>query len=201
MMIPTRTFKGFVVSALFVTALAIGLFSVGKEDEMPAKVMMNYGLWSPEDNRFDASRWFDSGMYRRRSIGTPPEVSADTMLRNKPLPITRDMNEDLVATAGVALEYDFPGVNTDSLISHPPQLNQRVRYWLSKFDKPDKPVDLYNLFLELEGQRFVITFSRDGQTGNLIDSNSARLISVDQQADAEYVQIFNELDEAERRRR
>ncbi len=168
---------------------------------MPAKVMMNYGLWSPEDNRFDASRWFDSGMYRRRSIGTPPEVSADTMLRNKPLPITRDMNEDLVATAGVALEYDFPGVNTDSLISHPPQLNQRVRYWLSKFDKPDKPVDLYNLFLELEGQRFVITFSRDGQTGNLIDSNSARLISVDQQADAEYVQIFNELDEAERRRR
>lgn len=196
----TRLSKCFAVTALILVVAGIGHFLVGKEDDMSSKVMMNYGLWSPEDNRFDASRWFESGMYRRRTTGTPAEISVDTMLRNKPLPVTREMNEDLVAIAGVALEYDFPEINTDSLINHPPQLTQRVRYWVSKFDQPDKPVDLYNLYLELDGQRFVITFSRDAQTGDLIDNNSARKVSVDQEADAEYLQEFRAMDEAERPR-
>lgn len=75
-----------------------------------------------------------SGALCRRIMGTPPEASVETMLRNKPLPITELMNEDLVAIAGVALEYDFPEINTDSLINQPPALSHRVRYWISKFE-------------------------------------------------------------------
>ncbi len=186
---------------LLAVAVLMGLYLVGKEDEMSSKVMMYYGIWSPDDNRFDATRWFTSGMYSRRLMGTPAQASAESMLRNKPLPVTANMNDDLVAIAGVALEYDFPQVNTDSLINDPPDLTGRVRYWISKFDKPDKPVDLYNLFLNLGNQRFVITFSRDAQTGELIDKNSAKLIYPNQESDAHYVRIFKELDETQSLRR
>jgi hypothetical protein len=194
----TLTLKKTTVCAAGLLAIAVllGLYLVGKEDDMSSKVMMYYGIWSPDDNRFDATRWFSSGMYKRRLMGTPAEASTETMLRSKPLPIVANMNDDLVAIAGVALEYDFPEVNTDSLINDPPILTGRVKYWASKFDKPDKPVDLYNLFLNLGQERFVITFSRDAQTGELIDKNSARRVSADQEADAQYVQIFKELDAA-----
>ncbi len=196
-----KKLNAFSVIGLCAVAVLIGLNIVGKEDDMSSKVMMYYGIWSPDDNRFDATRWFDSGMYRRRIMGTPPEASVETMLRNKPLPITERMNEDLVAIAGVALEYDFPEVNTESLINQPPALSHRVRYWISKFEKPDRPVDLYQLFLNLDQKRFVITFSRDAQTGDLIDDNSATLVYANQESDAEYVRTFKELDEAEQRQR
>lgn len=47
----------------------------------------------------------------------------------------------------------------------------------------------------------MITFSRDAQTGDWVDDNSATLVYANQESDAEYVRIFKELDEAEQRQR
>ncbi|MFJ2319474.1 hypothetical protein [Pseudomonas sp. NPDC087817] len=158
----------------------------------PSRVDMYYGDWSPEENRFDASRWFRNGMYRRDVVNG--KVSLITMQRTQPLILTSANNDELVATAIVALESADPEVSGELLQKHWPMLVPRTRYRYSAFAAPDQPQDYYNIYLKYQGERYVITFARDAQTGEIIPGGSVQLMYPDSQTQIADRQVFKELD-------
>lgn len=164
---------------------------------MSEKVMMYYGPWSEEEIRFDASQWFSSGMYRPRYMGERHVRSATTMLRNQPRVFTAKDNERLCIVAASALDYSYPEVDSTLLMDTTPEdLYRRVRYAHSAFTEPNRPEDTYLLYLTLNGERYVITFSLDAQTGEYQPPGySADKFDPNQPAFAEAKRIFAELDE------
>ncbi|VXA92874.1 conserved hypothetical protein [Pseudomonas sp. 8AS] len=164
---------------------------------MSEKVMMYYGPWSEEEIRFDASHWFSSGMYRPRHMGERNIRSATTMLRNQPKVFTAQDNDELCIDAIMALNSDYPAVDS-SLLSEttPDDLYRRVRYVFSAFDEPARPVDSYQLYLKLNGERYIITFAIDAHTGEHLATGSyADKFDPEQPAFAEAKRIFAELDD------
>ena len=188
-----------VCGALIMAVFGFGLFS--KDAKVSAKTTMYYGIWTNEENTFDASQWFSSGLYKRRVQGDPPIASQETMIRSKPLEITPEMDVKLAASATVALEYYYPEVDTQSLIMNPPALSQRVRYIYSSFAEPDMPVDYYELFLTVGEEQYVVQIGRNGLTGEMLPKLSAEKIEDGRTVHAEYRKIFKELDAAEQIRR
>lgn len=164
---------------------------------MSEKVMMYYGPWSEEEIRFDASQWFRSGMYRPRHMGERNIRSATTMLRNQPRTFSAQDNERLCVVAVSALSDDYPQVDSSLLMeTTPDDLYRRVRYVFSAFDEPGRPVDSYQLYLNLNGERYIITFAIDAQTGEHLATGSyADRFDPEQPAFAEAKRIFAELDE------
>lgn len=163
---------------------------------MSEKVMMYYGAWSEEEIRFDATQWFNSGMYRPRHMGEHNIRSATTMLRTRPKVFTAQDNDELCIDAIMALKSDYPAVDS-SLLSEttPNDLHRRVRYVFSAFDEPDRPVDSYRLYLNLNGERYIITFALDAQTGEHLATGAyADRFDPEQPAFAEAKQVFAELD-------
>jgi len=147
---------------IFTLALLLGVAGLSahlKEDRMSAKIMMYYGDWSPEEIRFDSTKWFSSGMYRPRMMGTPAEASPVTMLRNSPDTLQALDNDTLLATALVAIEDKYPEVDTHELMLYTPDLKKQIRYVYSFFEVPDKPFDTYWLFLTIKGETYVVTFN------------------------------------------
>lgn len=193
MMISVRKRAGAIAFFLLVFS-AIGLYLHTKENVMSEKVMMYYGDWSPEENRFDASKWFRNGMYRRDVVDG--KASPVTMLRTQPLLLKSTDNDELVACAIVALEYAEPKVDGDSLRKEWPMLVPRIRYRYSAFEAPDQPQDYYNIYLKYQGERYVITFARDAQTGEIIPGGSVALIYPDSETQIADRQVFKELDSA-----
>lgn len=193
--------RAFYVACSVLVMAAFGFYLLSEDTSVSAKTKMYYGVWTNEENTFDASRWFASGMYKPRAQGNPAVVSQETMIRSKPLAVTPDMDIKLASSAGVALEYDYPVVDTQSLITNPPALSQRVRYLYSSFEAPDVPVDYYELFLTLGHEQFVVQFARDGQTGEMLPKLSAEKIEDERAVQAEYRKIFSELDAAGKSRR
>ncbi|WP_439886630.1 hypothetical protein ACSX1C_14000 [Pseudomonas sp. MBLB4123] len=168
---------------------------------MPGKIMMYYGGFEVEE-MFDASQWFAGGMYRPRLIEADGGASNVTMLRNKPLPFTRDQLEDLPFVAAGAFDYGpLEGTDTQPLLLDPPDLSKRVRYAYSAFAEPNKPTDYHQLFLELQGQRYVVTFARDAQSGDALPGGFAEQVVGEYASQAEYRKVFAEIDEAERKQR
>lgn len=158
--------------------------------------MMYYGPWSEEEIRFDASQWFSSGMYRPRYMGERNNRSATTMLRNQPKVFSAQDNDELSIDAIMALSSDYPTVDT-TLLSEaaPPDLHRRVRYVFSAFPEPNRPADSYRLYLVLNGERYIITFAIDAQTGEHLATGSyADKFDPNQPAFAEAKRIFAELD-------
>ena len=153
---------------------------------------MYYGDWSPEENRFDASKWFRNGMYRREFVNG--EASPVIMQRDRPPPLTSANNDELVATAIVALESADPAVSGELLQKDWPMLVPRIRYRYSAFEAPDQPQDYYNIYLKYQGERYVITFARDAQTGEIIPGGSVQLMYPDSQTQIADRQVFKELD-------
>ena len=163
---------------------------------MSDKVMMYYGPWSEEEIRFDASHWFNRGMYRPRYMGERNIRSATTMLRNQPKVFNAKDNAELGIDAIMALNADYPAVDSSVLSeSAPEDLYRRVRYAFSAFPEPDQPADSYRLYLQLNGERYIITFAIDAQTGvHLASGSYAEKFDPEQPAFAEAKRIFAELD-------
>lgn len=183
-----------------VASLATGLYLNAKEAEMPKKIMMYYGGFEIEE-MFDASQWFVSGMYKPRNIEADGGASYDTMLRGKPLPFTAAQYDELPLIASSELRDEFPELDRTTLIDNPPDLRQRVRYVYSAFAQPNKPEDYHNIYLELGGRRFVVTFSRDAQTGSNLTGEDVKEISGDYASQAEHRKAFAEIEAIERKAR
>lgn len=180
--------------------IGAGLYLNAKEGAMPKKIMMYYGGFEVEE-MFDASQWFASGMYRPRHIEADGGASNVTMLRNKPMPFTAAQYDELPLIASSRLRWEFPDLERESLLDDPPDLRKRVRYAYSAFAEPNEPQDYYDLFLELHGQRYVVTFARDAQSGDAVPGGSAKQLVGDYAAQAEYRKVFAEIEEAERKAR
>jgi hypothetical protein len=145
---------------------------------------------------FDATKWFDNGMYKqRKEVIMGKEVYSDvSMLRVNPPPFPGKQNIDLASWAAYVLERYYPNENTDILLLSPPDLCHRMVYIGSGFDSPDKPIDGYTLYLTLGKKRFTINFSRDGVSGEIIHASSAFLV----EKDDEKAEFFQKLEEQER---
>lgn len=180
--------------------IGVGLYLNAKEGAMPKKIMMYYGGFEVEE-MFDASQWFARGMYRPRHTEADGGASNVTMLRNKPMPFTAAQYDELPLIASSRLRWEFPDLERESLLDDPPDLSKRVRYAYSAFAEPNKPQDYYELFLELHGQRYVVTFARDAQSGDAVPGGSAKQLVGDYAAQAEYRKAFAEIEEAERKAR
>lgn len=180
--------------------IGAGLYLNAKEGAMPKKIMMYYGGFEVEE-MFDASQWFASGMYKPRHIEADGGASNVTMLRNKPMPFTAAQYDELPLIASSRLRWEFPDLERESLLDDPPELSKRVRYAYSAFAEPNEPQDYYDLFLELHGQRYVVTFARDAQSGDAVPGGSAKQLVGDYAAQAEYRKVFAEIEEAERKAR
>ncbi len=168
---------------------------------MPNKIMMYYGGFEIEE-MFDASQWFVSGMYKPRNIEADGGASNITMLRRQPKPFTREQLAELPYTATEAFDLSYlDGTDTQALLLNPPDLSQRIRYAYSAFSAPNKPEDYYNLYLELSDKRFVVTFSRDAQTGSNLTGKDAKEISGDYASQAEHRKAFAEIEAIERKAR
>lgn len=167
---------------------------------MPKKHMMYYGGFDIEE-MFDASQWFASGMYKPRNIEADGGASNVTMLRSRPLPFAAPQYAELPLIASSELRDEYPELDRTMLIDNPPDLRQRVRYTYSAFAKPNKPEDYYNLYLELNSRRFVVTFARDAQTGENLTGKYASEVSGDYASQAEHRKAFAEIEELERKAR
>ena len=183
----------FFFSVLLAFFGAVGLFVHFKDDQMPAKVMMYYGDWSPEEIRFDATRWFSSGMYRRRLMGSPPEASPETMLRNMPETLQSIDNDTLLNKALVAIEGTYPKADTKDLILNTPDLRRQIRYAFSYFSKPDKPQDTYWLFLTIHDETYVVTFNWDVNEKALVVWSRAGHITAGSDQEIAYREVAKEL--------
>ena len=161
---------------------------------MPAKVMMYYGPWSPEENRFDASRWFNSGMYRPRLMGAPPEESPVTMLRNKPEGLHHIDNDILLTEALFAIGRQYPKLDTEDLVLNTPDLHRQLRYGYSSFAEPDKPVDSYWLFLTFQHKTVVVTIDWDVTEKKLLHRSTASNLIAKSDEEAAYRQLKKEFD-------
>jgi hypothetical protein len=180
--------------------IGTGLYLNAKEGAMPKKIMMYYGGFEVEE-MFDASQWFASGMYQPRHIEADGGASNVTMLRSKPMPFTSAQYEELPLIASSRLRREFPELERESLLDDPPDLSKRVRYAYSAFAEPNKPQDYHNLFLELHGQRYVITFARDARSGAPVSGGYAEKVVGEYASQAEYRKAFAEVEEAERKAR
>jgi len=186
---------------MLLAGLAPGLYLNAKESEMPKKIMMYYGGFEVEE-MFDASQWFATGMYKPRNIEADGGASNVTMLRSRPAALTRDQLAELPYAVAEAFDGSyFDGIATQHLIDNPPDLSQRVRYTYSAFNKPNQPEDYYNLYLQLDGRRFVITFSCNAQTGENLTGKYVTEISGDYASQAEHRQAFAEIEAFERKAR
>lgn len=154
---------------------------------------------------FNATKWFTSGMYKRRKevIMGKERDSNVSMLRVSPPPFTDKQNEDIVSWAAYTLEErSFPEdarakSDRDYLYETEPELRHRMVYKASGFDAPDKPVDLYELYLTTGKKRYLIDFSRDGVSGKILNTGNAYLVKNDDEKMAQ----FNEFEEQERKQK
>lgn len=174
-----------------------GFYLNAKEGEMPKKILMYYGGTEIEE-MFDATKWFVSGMYKPRNMEADGGASKVTMLRSKPKPFTAAQYEELPLIASGRLRWSLPSIDRTPLLNNPPDLRQRVRYAYSAFAEPNTPVDYYYLYLELHGNRYVILFSRDAQSGEALPGGSAKQVVGDYAHQAEHRKAFAEIEEAER---
>ena len=154
---------------------------------------MYYGMWSPEQDWFNAGRWFNNGMYRQRLMGTDMSPSRNTMLRNMPETLQSIDNDTLLTKALVAIERTFPKVDTEDLVLNTPDLRRQIRYAYSAFSEPDKPVDSYWLFVTIQGETYVVTIDWDVTKKVLLTGAMAGHLAKGSDEEIAYREVAKEL--------
>lgn len=188
-------------SIALAASLMTGLYLNAQEGEMAKKIMMYYGGFEVEE-MFDASQWFTQGMYQPRNIEADGSASNVTMLRRQLKPFTAEQLAELPYVLNEAFYLtEHEAIDTSTVIHNPPQLSHRIRYTYSAFAEPNKPEDYYYLYLELEGRKFAVLFSRDALTGGNLTGKNASEVRGDYAAQAAHRQAFSEIAEHERKAR
>jgi hypothetical protein len=144
---------------------------------------------------FDATQWFSNGMYRLETDLIPNPMI--TMIRRKPVVFTAKDNDQLMEAAlrGVG---NAGGESQDviALEAQWPVLTRRVRYSYSVFVAPDVPRDLYDMYVQVGRKKFLVMIGLDVNTGEITAEYEGREIRVGDANDPQYLETFDELDDA-----
>lgn len=132
-------------------------------------------------------------MYRPQELDG--KVNPYIMTRSKPFVFKAKDNVFLVQAAIDALEDVQPEVNTRLIWDTWPVLTRRLRYTYSDFNAPDKPADLYDLYLQVSYRRFVISLRLNGDEGEVTVDDVTEVNSVDA-LEEEHTLVFEEMDDA-----
>ncbi|MEB0048115.1 MULTISPECIES: hypothetical protein [unclassified Pseudomonas] len=186
--------KGILMAALIAVGLAGTYLYASQGPGLPGTVMMTSRATGTDGPTFDATKWFRNGTYVPQELDG--KLNPYIMTRSKPFVFKAKDNEFLIQAAIEALEDVQPRVDTQPIWDRWPVLTQRVRYTYSVFTAPDKPADLYNLYLQVSYRRFVIGLQLDGDEGNLgFDGEVLEVDSANEEHEA-YVKVFEEMDDA-----
>ncbi|MEO6677384.1 MAG: hypothetical protein ABIO21_08410 [Pseudomonas sp.] len=186
--------KGILIAALVAVGLAGTYLYAGQGISLPDKVMMTSREGGPVGPTFDATKWFRSGMYVPQELDG--EVNPYIMTRREPFVFKAKDNVFLVQEALAALEDVRPEVNTQQVWDTWPVLTKRVRYESSFFLAPDKPADLYKLYLQVSYRRFVISLRLEGDEGELRYDDDVTEVNKVDALEEEHTKIFEEMDDA-----
>ncbi|UVM52744.1 hypothetical protein LOY38_12305 [Pseudomonas sp. B21-015] len=186
--------KGILIAALIATGLVGTYLYASQGNSIPDTVMMTTRATGGSEPTFDATKWFRNGMYVPQELDG--KLNPYIMTRSKPFVFTAKDNEFLIQAAIEALEDVRPEVDTQPVWNTWPVLTRRVRYNYSFFSAPDKPADLYNLYLQVSYRKFVIGVQLDGDEGNLTyDGEVTEVNGVDPEQEA-HIKVFEEMDDA-----
>jgi hypothetical protein len=186
--------KGLLVAALIAIGLVGTYLYASQGSSIPDTVMMTTRATGANGPTFDATKWFRNGMYAPQELDG--KLNPFIMTRSKPFVFTAKDNEFLIQAAIEALEDVQPEVNTQPVWDTWPVLTRRVRYTYSVFSAPDKPADLYNLYLQVSYRKFVIGVQLDGDDGNLIYDGEVLEVDDTNEEHEAYVKVFEEMDDA-----
>lgn len=185
--------KGILIAALIAVGLVGIYLYAGQGSKLPDTLMMTSRASQVDDTMFDATKWFRSGMYEPEDLFG--EFNTFRMKRSEPIVLTAKDNEFLIEAAIEALERNHPGVDTRVLLMTWPVLSRRVRYTYSVFIVPDKPADLYELYLQVSDRRFVINLQLNDE-GELKFDGDETEVDIDDPLFDEHTKIFEEMDDA-----
>jgi hypothetical protein len=170
--------------ALLIAALCVVGYCL-KESIAGEKVIMEYGQSSEPDGTFDATRWFENGMYKRRRVSWLPDFATNSMMRVSLPPFHFSQVEDLrhwlvVWVNEFLLSWPKRVPSQKDRFAHIPEskvretlLDERfdprsqIIYRYSVFWEIDKPTDVYTVYLLIEGQRFYANMEIDGVSGKI----------------------------------
>jgi hypothetical protein len=170
-----RTYRAVFLGVLAMLALILGGVSVSADNE---PIIMKYGEIY-RDNEFDATAWFENGMYQPRKFyvyGGREESTDLTMLRVSVPPFPDSDLVDLRAWLVAGLN---PVTHSIPELWPPPENYERIlmnkhfdprpqiQYSYSYFIEPNKPIDVFDAYLLLEGKRFYVSLKRDALTGEI----------------------------------
>lgn len=186
--------KHILIAALIAVGLVSGVCLYAQTRSVPETVMMTADSTGINGPLFDATKWFSNGMYVTEDLDG--KANPYIMTRAKPFVFKAKDNDFLVQVAIEALEDVQPEVNARAVWNAWPVLTRRVRYSHSFFLAPNKPSDVYNLFLQVSYRRFVIQFRLDGDDGNLTYNGEVQEVKSMDPLEEEHTRIFEEMDDA-----
>ena len=186
--------KGLLIAALIAVGLAGTPVRTISASNLPDTIMMTSRATGASGPMFDATKWFRSGMYVPQELDG--KVNPYIMTRSKPFVFKAKDNEFLIQAAIEALEDVQPEVNTSPVWNAWPVLTRRVLYDYSVFSAPDKPSDIYNLYLQVSYRRFVIGVQLDGDDGNLAFDGEVVEVDNTNEEHEGYIKVFEEMDDA-----
>ncbi len=192
-MIKVSNPKGILIAALIALGL-VGIYQyAGQGSKLPDTLMMSTRISEESEPSYDATKWFRSGMYEPEDAFG--HFNTHRMKRSKPIVLTAKYNEFLVQAAIDSLKSNHPGVDTQVLLMTWPVLTRRVRYMYSLFISPDKPADLYELYLQVSDRRFVINLQLDDEGVLKFDGDDVE-VGYDDPLFDEHTKVFEEMDDA-----
>jgi hypothetical protein len=173
-------------------------------------IMMLYGRfhWHSDnpDDYFDASHWFESGMYKRRpSKWGPGGFSYNSMFRVSIPPIPDSDLEDWRVAITVGLSPEMERTRLDPTELPPPPEDYRkytmdeqydprpgLFYIASYFPEKDKACDTYGLLVLIEGKRYYIHVERDPLTGKVLRADRSTGFALTDEEEDAYIKVIEE---------
>lgn len=148
-----------------------------------------------DPHAFDATKWFQSGMYQRRRLAGRVFDDEISMTRVRPPAFGKAQNLGLCDGIVVAWKRLYPKLDTSGFLENCPDLIHRTFYVASGFSSPETPEDHYHTYVSFRGQRWIVDIVRDGVSGKIVHVSDVIKIST---SDLEDTKIFEHLEAAER---
>ena len=125
------------------------------------------------DGGVDGTKWVRSGLYR---LDTSDAVQ--TLVRKKPLVLGGDENDPLVEATIRAMSTVGEDGDSAVLEAQWPNLTRRARYTYSLFMAQDQLLDIYNVYVRVGRNKYVIVMGRDTESGEfMLIPGEGRLIN------------------------
>ncbi len=159
---------------------------------MDEKIMMRTSFDEP---LFDASAWFSSGKYQRyrnddQALFPGLEYSQIIMMRTSPQPFSDGEVQYLRARIYMALTHKLSAnfqpvvpASVESIgVGADFDPRPQIIYVSSGFQRgigaPGAPIDYYQFYTLLNGERFFVSIKRDGATGDILYASRRHSLSI-----------------------